>query len=161
MAAVTVTLSNQVLIAQVAMRASFEGRSARDTDGSSLYDTVRVTEQDHPLLESFIADARDNLVAQYPDLATINTGNVVYTIESSVWDTNLETAVQAQSIGFIVNYCCRRWFELRLPAVVQSYQDRAALCILNLNTILYSRKAPVKGDGTGLSGLVNITTPQN
>ncbi len=140
------------------MIASFVGRQARDKDGNPLYDNVRVTAQDTPMLEKFLAEAKGNILATYADISSLNLGNIVFSVPEEHL-SNLVTSIQEEVVNFIVNYVCRCWFEQRAADKAEEYQRKGALNIQKLNDLLYSRKAPTVPNGASLGGFISLTAP--
>ena len=157
MATITVTITNVSILAKVTMIASFVG-SARDDEGKSLYENVRVTTQDTPMLEKFLGEAKENILATYSDISSVSSGNIVFSVPEEHL-SNLVTSVQEQVVDFIVNYICRCWFELRAADKAEEYQRKGALNIQMLNDLLYSRKAPTVPNGATLGGFITLTAP--
>ena len=151
MATITANINEANILLEIRKAASFEARVARDNGADSLFDTVRITDQDESIIQVFLRSAKQNLVANYPGIAALATGSIVYTISSDAALTGIDTTVGEETNNYLINYCCRRWFEMRYPAKTQEYQDRAALNILNLNGLIYARKAPTRpaGDTAG------------
>lgn len=156
MASVTATITDSSILSEVAKIASFEGRFTKEQDGSPKYDAVRITTQDGALLESFLAAAKHNIVASYAGVAALNSGNIVITPPSDNALSGVNDSITREVTEYLVNYCCRCWFELRIPSLMEEYQSRAALNILNLNNLVYTRKAPTKGTGENTIGFVNL-----
>ena len=163
MATITVTINEADIMSEIRKAASFEARVARDNGADSLYDTVRITDQDESIIQVFLRSAKQNIVANYPGIAALAVNDIVYTISSDAALTGIDTTVGLETINYIINYCCRRWFAMRYPTKIQEYQDRAALNILNLNGLLYARKAPSvpAGDTAGFIPLTEQSQPNN
>lgn len=155
MTQITATINSAAILAKVGMLVSFVARTAKE-EGENIYDSVRITEQDEPQLEHFIEEAKENIVAEYAGISGVNTsGNITFTLPDE-WLEEHEDTIGQECVNFIVNYCCRCWFNLRYPPKVEEYQNKGAMNIQKLNDLLYSRKAPGEQDGTEMPDFIRL-----
>lgn len=134
------------VIERCKMLSSFEGRDYVGQSGESLYLTVRVTEQDVPLLLEYAGRAAKNLqerMARMISSADYSEEGFKWVIRSKETRWNINTALDRNIEEAIVSYVMSVWLEGRKSDKVSMYkqmwEDISIECVQNI-----FRKMPPK-----------------
>lgn len=150
MPSVSVTLNKTDIIAKVRKAAAFVAKEAY-RDENSLYDSIRITDQDSAIIEDFFDEAKHRLISVFGDECSGTTTGVTFNLSGN-YQPALEGAIIQESQEYVFHSCCRRWFLLRYAPKVEEYSEKVGLNLDNLKVILYVKKAPVRESGNTFNG---------
>lgn len=155
MPTVSVPLVKETIIAKVKKAAAFVGKEAYNGE-TSLYDSVRVIEQDIPMLEDFLDEAKHNLISAFSEVSSLSQTGIEFTLSANSVAAMVNSIIE-ECQEYVYHYCCRRWFLLRYTPKVEEYTEKVKINLDNLNVIIYAKKAPVREEGNAFnSGLIKI-----
>lgn len=127
------------VIEQCKMLSSYEGRDYVNEKGESMYLTVKITEQDLPLLNTFITQAVSTLEER---IARILIGTertqdgFTWEIRSEATRWNKNTHLTQNLQEAIVGYVMMNWLAERKPSSVETYRNiwtgMSEMCIRNI-----------------------------
>lgn len=138
-------IDKPALLESIREEVSVVADAAYSDDGTSLYDSVMVTERDTPAMQRFIDDAARLFARRTFDIAKYASQEASVTLEFYVpdFDTSMEEAVKDEIDRYIVMYSCSALFQQRRPAVVPEYTNRTQAAMDKAVALLKSRKHPV------------------
>ena len=127
------------------MLSSFEGRDYVGGDGESLFLTVKITEQDKPLILTYMEQAARDMETRLDNMVTsteYDTDGFTWELrtEETRWnpDKRMDNSVREALVG----YAMARWLEDRKPARKAAYDEiwngSATMAVANL----YRKRAP-------------------
>lgn len=116
------------IIDNIKMLAAFEGREYVNTEGKSLFQSIIVTEQDFPLVKSYIHQAINSLQEQLARMILYTTQTDDETVwqirgEQTRYNPSTQTALQKHLYEAVASYAMMKWMEERKPSRVAMYAD--------------------------------------
>jgi hypothetical protein len=161
-------IDKDALYALVDAEVSRAADEAYAEDGTSLYDTIVLTEKDADMVEGFLADAISAFVKATSDISSYkklqaaeaakNAGydiadhfgegsgatTTVHVLDINVpdMDTAQQYAAMEQINRFVVLYACSALFQQRRSILVPEYSGRAQGALDNAIAVLRKRNAP-------------------
>lgn len=129
------------IIGEVAKISSFVG-SKEYQEGTPLYDAVRITEQETPLLTEHIASAKRILLSRFNRFAE-NTGAGMALLLPDEYPLH-DDAIKKECRDFIVNYVASKWFEIAIKGRAEEYRQFATTNLVTLEREIYTRRKPAK-----------------
>lgn len=135
------------VIERCKMLSSFEGREYVSQSGESMYLTVKITEQDVPLLLGYAARAAKSLQERMSRMivsATYSEEGFKWNIRSRETRWNINTALDRNIEEAIVAYSMASWMEGRkddkVPMYRQMWEDISLQCVQNVFRKMPPRK---------------------
>lgn len=120
--------------------------SAYAEDGASLYDSVRLTEKDRPLVDGLVEEATAELVRRLSDIckqgARTETTRIL-SFDIPDFDTQREPELYVITLYHVL-YAANGVFKQRVAAIVPEYTQRVQAMLDSVETLLRSRKAPTR-----------------
>lgn len=127
------------VIERCKMLSSFEGRDFVGQSGDSLYLTVKVTDQDVPLLLQYAGQAAKELqerMSRMISSATYSSDGFSWSIRSKETRWNINTALDRNVEEAIVSYVMAGWLsgrkEDKVPMYKQMWDDISMQCVQNI-----------------------------
>ncbi len=113
-------------ITRCSMIASYEGRDYTGDSGDSLYLTVKITNQDLPLIKRYLEEAArliEDGVARMVDASSYSDSGFSWTLrtEDTRWNTNKKLDENLKDA--LVSYAMMQWLAERKPARVDMYKE--------------------------------------
>lgn len=117
-------------------------------DGTSLYDSIVLTEKDAQTVTDLIHEAIRIVIASMQDIAsyatqtvsTVTTNKIVFSVPD--FDVTQSSVVTLNIDNFIKAHACAGIFRQRRPALVEEYTTRAQVALDNAKSLLRKRQAP-------------------
>lgn len=141
MKTLTIDITQDDIIGEVAKICAFVG-SKEYQEGTPLYDAVRITEQETPLLTEHIASAKRILLSRFNRFAE-NTGAGVALLLPDEYPLH-DDAIKKEARDFIVNYVVAKWFEIAIKGRAEEYRQFATTNLVTLEREIYTRRKPEK-----------------
>ncbi len=142
MKTLTIGIVQADILAEVGKICSFVG-GKEYKDGVSLYDAVRVTDQETQLLSEFILAAKMALLARFNRFSEITANGISMLLPNSYNDSH-DTEIAEEAQRFIVNFTVAKWFEITLKSRAEEYQKYATSNMVHLEKEIFARRAPVR-----------------
>lgn len=114
--------------------------AAYSDDGTSLYDSIVLTEKDDNLVDRFINDAVRLLARATYDICKFASGKLVFDVPD--FDATTQATYVADAINrYIAMYVAAGFFQQRRPSVVPEYTNRVQDAMNEAITLLRKREA--------------------
>jgi len=145
-------IDNDALYAQVDAEVSQAADAAYAEDGTSLYDTVVLTEKDRQMVVGLIADSLAQVVRKASDIAAME--DVAEEVEESTivtpcirfdvpdMDPSQEVAASDEITRFAILATCAALYQQRRSILVPEYASRAQAALDNAIALIRKRKTP-------------------
>lgn len=141
---VTLTISKEEVMNEVAQTTSYVGQKAPDENA---YARIFTTDEDRSKLERFWKDACSEATAlfkPYIDSVTVSTTYSVTLGMSSGYDTNLNNTMQSSLFSFFVESITAEWLKFMGMDNVALHTANATAALQNVREKFYYRKKPTR-----------------
>ena len=154
------TLTKSTIKALVEEEVSHVADAAYADDGTSLYDSIVLTNKDTTLVERFIDDAMYHFARATQDICSHDSSKLVFNVPDI--QSSQSTYVAKAIERYISMYVCTGIFQQRRPSVVPEYASRVQDAMDTAITLLRKRQAPGRTPASSLSEpqVVPETDPQ-
>lgn len=125
---------------------SFETRDLYN-EGIPLYDTLKLTDQERPLVEDSIRAAATLLCTAFSDFLSQRDGGNAVVIEASLPDSaKLETfmSIRRNIHDLILNHAVSQWFGISDSDLSGKYKEKADAEMESLKRNLYKKRKPAR-----------------
>lgn len=143
-----ITINIKSLKEEIEMVSSFIGRRSVDQDGNSMYDKVKITEQDYPLIEEYIYSGIDRLTSLLSDFfdnkETTEDNCIIFLSVPDSFNDSFEQPIEAHSNSFIKNIVLQEWLQLNYEVASPIYAVKALDEIKEVKKLFYKRTQPIK-----------------
>lgn len=130
------------ILSEVSKICSFVGGKEYQ-DGVSLYDAIRITDQEAPLLSEFILSAKRAILARFNRFSELTDTGIAMLLPDAYNESRNED-IAKEAISFIVNFTTSKWFEIVAKSRAQEYQQYATTNMVHLEKEIFARMAPEK-----------------
>ena len=124
------------------------GASSADAEGNALYDFVATTRYDGELLARFRVEALSALTpvfSQFMSCLLSEKEKVIIRLDMpGNFNAQYLEAVRLAARDFMVNAILASWFAIKAKAEQGQYAQKAAANLVDINSKLYVRKAPIR-----------------
>lgn len=118
--------------------------SEHSEDGTSLYDSVRITSADRDEILIYTDRAVTILLNRFADIAATDGGILSFDVPDAVFRN--VAAVSSALHEYIAYYVCQEWFSHVLPSRKQEYETYAGNAIVSLASLLKTRRKPQRNE---------------
>lgn len=143
-----ITINTTSLRKEIEMISSFVGRTSVDNEGKSLYDKIKIKEQDYSLIDKFIESSIEKLISslsEFFDTKEESSGNmVIYLSVPDSFNDSYEHPIEAHSASFIKNTVMFEWLLINYEEASSGYIAKAQDDIKEVRKLFYKRTQPIK-----------------
>jgi hypothetical protein len=129
------------ILSEVSKICSFVGGKEYQ-DGVSLYDAIRITDQEAPLLSEFILSAKMALLTRFNRMSEQVQNGISLLLPDETPDH--DDAIVQLALNFIVNYVTAKWFKIVLSSREEEYNKYTTTALVNLEKEVFSLRKPTK-----------------
>lgn len=140
---IDVNVNEAIILPEIEKIVEYEVRNLYEGD-VSLYNTTRITQQEHPILVEFIEESIQDILTYLDDMATFIPG--IERIEITVPDRfmeNLAQAVESDTFSYIVKKSVARWFSISHISKEDKYIKQADKHLYEVIENLHKKNRPV------------------
>ena len=139
-----ITIDQPTLFAEAKMLSSFEGKHEYNEKGDSLYDVIKVLEQDRPLFERYSGEAIKNLTKVLREFVAEVSANVITCVMPKSFNPAFENDVSEAARDYIVNFSFFLYLKMRNEARAKDYLELANQDLTDIREKVYYRTKPTK-----------------
>lgn len=126
------------------MLSSFEGKHEYNENGDSLFDVIKILQQDRPLLERYIGEALKEIVGVLREFVTGVSGNVIICEMPKSFNEAFANDVKEAARGYVVNFSFFLYLKMRNEGRAKDYFELAGQDLRDMREKVYYRKKPQK-----------------
>ncbi|MEG2151417.1 MAG: hypothetical protein RRY36_09385 [Bacteroidaceae bacterium] len=142
-----INIDRTSLFTSIVSLSSFVAKVEYNKEGQSLYDVIKIKEQDRFLIEQHIEQSVLNLTTRLKEFVSNSTNTSITCNFPVSFNTTMVDKVQDAATKYIVNQAFSKWLKLTIPDRVKEYEDIAEQSLTDMMMMIYYRQSPKKRIG--------------
>ena len=139
-----IRIDHESLFALAKMLSSFEGKCEYNEAGDSMYDVIKILEQDKVLLEKYIKEGVKNVTKVLREFVVSITGNVITCDMPKSFNPAFVGDVKEAVSSYLVNYSFFLYMNMKNNTRAKDYLELASQSINDVKDKIYYRTKPMK-----------------